>query len=147
MTIRSVLTAAGIALILTACAGTRPDHLGELRSVLAPCPDRPNCVGSTEAAGDRHIGAIGTASRDRLRTLASICAVIRRDPAARIVVDSDTYLYVEYTSNLLGFIDDTEFLVVPGRPGVQMRSASRLGYSDLGVNRARLEDIREKVEL
>ncbi len=60
-----------------------------------------------------------------------------------IVSETDNYLYAEFTSKLMGYVDDVEFYFDPSTPGqIQVRSASRLGQSDLGVNRSRVEAIR-----
>ena len=61
---------------------------------------------------------------------------------ATIITQNENYLYAEYTSAIMRFVDDVEFLYDPGQQVVQVRSASRLGTSDLGVNRKRIEFIR-----
>lgn len=62
---------------------------------------------------------------------------------AQIVEVSDRYLRAEFTSSLMGFVDDVEFYLDLDENAIQVRSASRLGESDLGVNRKRIETIRE----
>jgi len=59
-----------------------------------------------------------------------------------IVTENDTYLHVECKSAMMGFVDDVEFYF-PQEKVIHVRSASRLGYSDLGVNRKRVEQLRE----
>jgi uncharacterized protein (DUF1499 family) len=61
-----------------------------------------------------------------------------------IITETDNYLYAEFTSKLMGFVDDVEFLLDDSAKVIHVRSASRLGQSDLGVNRKRIEAIREK---
>ena len=57
--------------------------------------------------------------------------------------EQDNFIYVEFVSEIFGFVDDVEFYF--NKPGViEFRSASRIGYSDLGVNRNRMESIRSK---
>ena len=63
----------------------------------------------------------------------------------KIITATDNYLYAEFTSALMGFVDDVEFLVDDGAKVIQVRSASRLGESDLGVNRKRIETIRTQL--
>ena len=66
-------------------------------------------------------------------------------PEARIIDSEDNYLYAEFTSRLMGFVDDVEFLYDPDAGITHVRSASRLGYSDMGVNRKRIESIRDSL--
>ena len=66
-------------------------------------------------------------------------------PGAQIISEQDQYLYAEFTSRLMGFVDDVEFLADPAAGLVHVRSASRLGHSDLGVNRKRIEDLRSSL--
>jgi uncharacterized protein (DUF1499 family) len=63
-------------------------------------------------------------------------------PGAQVVAQRDDYLYVQFSTRWLGFVDDAEFWADPATQAIQLRSASRLGASDLGVNRARIERIR-----
>ena len=112
---------------------------------LAPCPSSPNCV-SSEAPDARHhvdpiafTGAPAQAMR-RLR------AVIEAMPRTRIVSASDTALRAEFTSRLFRFVDDVDCVVDATAGVIQVRSASRVGYSDLGANRGRVEALRAAFE-
>jgi len=69
-------------------------------------------------------------------------AVVQAVPGAEVVTQRDDYLYVRFTTRWMGFVDDAEFWADPATRAIQLRSASRLGESDLGVNRARVERIR-----
>ncbi|MEO1134470.1 MAG: DUF1499 domain-containing protein, partial [Cyanobacteria bacterium J06639_1] len=60
----------------------------------------------------------------------------------KVVERGDRYLYAEFTSKLMGFVDDVEFYADEAASVIHVRSASRLGKSDLGVNRKRIEAIR-----
>jgi uncharacterized protein (DUF1499 family) len=62
-----------------------------------------------------------------------------------IIEATDSYLYAEFKSKLMGYVDDVEFYLDPAANVIQVRSASRLGQSDLGVNRQRIETIRQKL--
>jgi uncharacterized protein (DUF1499 family) len=68
--------------------------------------------------------------------------VVQSMPGAEVVTHNADYLYVRFTTRWLGFVDDAEFWADPAHRVIQVRSASRLGASDLGVNRARIERIR-----
>ena len=72
-------------------------------------------------------------------------AIVDSMPNTRMVEMKPDYLYAEYTSALLGFVDDVEFYFAPRDNIIHVRSASRLGYSDFGVNRKRIEGIRARL--
>ena len=62
---------------------------------------------------------------------------------SRVINEKDNFIYIEFVSEIFGFVDDVEFYFI--KPGIiEFRSASRIGYSDLGVNRNRMESIRNK---
>jgi uncharacterized protein (DUF1499 family) len=121
--------------ILVGCSGTPPTDLGVVDSRLAPCPDSPNCVSSFATAPDQAI-------RPLAANLVQIQDAIAQLDEATIVESTPEYLHVEFTSAVFQFVDDVEFLWDAEQGVTQLRSASRLGYSDLGANRARIEDLR-----
>ena len=82
---------------------------------------------------------------DGKATIARIAKVIEDLPGSHIVEQSDNYLYAQFTTPLLRFVDDVEFWFDPAAGVVQVRSASRLGQKDFGVNRARIENIRARL--
>jgi uncharacterized protein (DUF1499 family) len=122
-------------LTLLGCAGDRPTTLGAHNNQLAACPDSPNCVSSFDTRESHGIaplqGSMGT-----------VRAALTQMPRTRIITDSGDYLHAEFTSRLMGYVDDVEFLADASQGLVHVRSASRLGYSDMGVNRERVETIR-----
>jgi uncharacterized protein (DUF1499 family) len=71
--------------------------------------------------------------------------VIQNLPKTKIITETENYLYAEFTSALMGFVDDVEFLLDEEQKVIHVRSASRLGQSDLGVNRQRIETIRANI--
>jgi uncharacterized protein (DUF1499 family) len=77
-------------------------------------------------------------ARERLR------GVIASFPRTRLVTLLDNYIHCEFTSALFRFVDDVEFHFDDTTKTIHLRSASRTGYSDLGLNRRRIEHIREK---
>jgi uncharacterized protein (DUF1499 family) len=122
----------------------RPDNLGVRDGRLAPCSGPPNCVCSFDS-GDRHaIEPIRFADSPD-EAWARLVQVVLAWPRTRVVRQTDTYLHAECTSRLFRFVDDVELLLDRAGSQVHMRSASRVGRSDLGVNRARLEAIRRAV--
>lgn len=124
-------------------AGKRPTTLGVKDGKLSPCPDSPNCVISQGEADAEHAIAPLAYSGDPAQAMALLEAVVNAMPRTEIIEKTDRYLYAEFTSKLMGFVDDVEFYLDPAAPEIQVRSASRLGKSDLGANRQRIEAIRQ----
>lgn len=128
-----------VTLLLSACSGSPPANIGIRDNQLAPCPDSPNCVSSYAAVPDQAIRPLNA-------NLQTIEAVVRKLDEARVIESTQNYLHVEFTSAVFRFVDDVEFLWDEKSNVTQVRSSSRLGYSDLGVNRARVERLRKMVE-
>lgn len=125
--------------LLSACAGEPPQNLGPTANGrLNPCPDSPNCVTSF-AEGERH--AIEPLQAD----LEEIRSLIGELNNADVVESAENYLRAEFTTRLIGFVDDVEFLHYPEEGVTHVRSASRVGYSDLGANRQRIERLRQRL--
>ena len=125
--------------------GNIPNYLGVHNRQLTPCPDSPNCVVSQNGDQTHRIDPIGYQG-DRKSVRASLLKVLSVVPRTTIIEQSDNYIRVEFTSRLLGFVDDGEFYFPADSKVIHLRSASRLGESDLGVNRRRLEQIRLALE-
>lgn len=124
-------------------AGKRPTNIGVKDGKLTPCPKSPNCVCSQgpETDGQHYIQPLSY-NATPAAALAKLKTAIQNQPRTQIVTESDNYLYAEFTSQLMGYVDDVEFLVDDNAKVIHLRSASRLGQSDLGVNRQRIESIR-----
>ncbi len=123
-------------------AGQPPETLGVNEDAqLSLCPASPNCVLS-QATDEVHAIAPLTFGNDRQQAYTTLLKVLSVVPRTDIIETTDTYIRVEFTSNLLGFVDDGEFYFPEDDGVIQVRSASRLGESDLGVNRRRIEQIR-----
>jgi uncharacterized protein (DUF1499 family) len=108
---------------------------------LNPCPTSPNCVCSEDTGAAAFIKPLRTAG-SASETLAKVKAVVLALPRTRLVEERPDYLRFEFRSRIFRFVDDVEFLASGTDPAIQVRSASRTGYSDLGVNRKRIESIR-----
>jgi uncharacterized protein (DUF1499 family) len=124
-------------------AGSRPDNLGVREGRLALCPSSPNCVSSYNQDAEHGIAPLTYNSAPE-EAMANLKTVINSLERTNIVEETDDYLYAEFSSKLMGFVDDVEFYLDPEANVIQVRSASRLGESDLGVNRQRIETIRAK---
>lgn len=123
---------------------TVPSHTqrsrGLVRPRLAPCPASPNCVSSQNGRASQRVeplacGASWTKARE---TLTRILSEMKR---CAVVIDTEEYLRAEFRTRL-GFVDDVEFLFDRDNSVIHIRSASRTGYWDFGVNRRRVESIR-----
>jgi uncharacterized protein (DUF1499 family) len=110
---------------------------------LEPCSGRPNCVCSL-VHGARYIEPLAYHG-SVTGVLARVRAILQSLPRVRIVESEPDYIHAEARSRIFGFVDDLEFMTDPQQPVVHVRSAARLGYSDFGVNRRRIEAIREQL--
>jgi len=118
----------------------KPKELGIVNGTLAPCPSSPNCVSSYASDAKHSIAPFPLHDEKSLEILKGI---LKKHYNARIVKESPLYFHAVVKTKLLRFKDDIEFLVSEKEGLIHVRSASRLGYSDLGVNRSRLEEIRQ----
>lgn len=125
---------------LFSCAGTRPGHLGVNNSKLAACPSTPNCVSSDEA--DEHAVAPFALAQPAGSAWLAAQAAVADLPRATIVTLTENYLHAECRSRVFGFVDDLELHLRPAENIIAVRSAARLGHSDFGVNRRRVESLR-----
>ena len=131
----------------TMFAGKRPDYLGVKDGKLPRPKSTPNCVSSQADPSDaeHYIAPIrfkGTA----VEAIAAVRAAIESMERATVIRHEGNYLYAEFKSKLLGFVDDVEFTYDEKAAVIHVRSASRLGRRDFGVNRARVEALRSKLE-
>lgn len=131
----------------TVFAGRRPANLGVRNGRLAHCKPTPNCVSSQADPCDAvHYVAPIPYRGSALEAMAVVRRAVESMPRARVVRYEPDYLYAEFRSKLFGFVDDVEFWYDARAAVIQLRSASRIGRGDLGVNRRRIEAIRSRVE-
>lgn len=130
-----------VSMSLVSCAGKRPVNLGVSDSGLAPCPPSPNCV-SSDARDSNHAIPPFQLEVSPAAAWPVVHELVSGLPRVQIVEATDVYLYAECKSRLIGFVDDLELHLRPAEGVIAVRSASRVGHSDLGVNRRRLEDLR-----
>jgi len=127
-------------------SGTRPDSLGVNAGKLVACKPTPNCVASQADKSDaEHYIAPIAFSGDATRAWEFLKRAVIGMERVSVVREESDYLYVEQTTWLMGFVDDCEFALDPAGL-IQVRSASRLGRKDFGVNRARIEAVRTRFE-
>ena len=133
-----------MALWVNSCSASRLQPGDAGKQGLAGCPSRPNCV-SSEAKDARHAIQPLHLKGDPATGWATLGNIVGQLPRSKVVEASDTYLHVVCKSRLFGFVDDLEFLLDPESGVVAIRSAARVGYTDLGVNRRRVESLRQKL--
>lgn len=116
----------------------RPTNLGVKDGRFAPCRRTPNCVSSQAdpADAEHYIAPLRGRIEDVRKAVESL-------PRTTIISSTANYLYAEFRSKLLGFVDDVEFFF--DGQAIQVRSASRLGRRDFRVNRKRVERLREMI--
>lgn len=131
-----------VSLALTSALARRPDNLGVVDGRLAPCPNRPNCV-STQATEERHVIQPLRYEGDTAAAMQKLQLLLEDKFGAKIVKRTETYIHAEFTSSVFRFVDDVEFVVDRDEKLIHFRSASRVGYSDFGANRRRMEAIRQ----
>ena len=128
-------------------SGKRPRNLGVNDGRLASCGRRLNCVSSQADPGDaqRYVAPIrvkGTAAG----AIAAARRAVESMARARVVRAEGSYLHAEFRSRLMGFLDDVEFFFDERTGVLHVRSASRLGRRDFGVNRERVEALRARLQ-
>ncbi|MCR2747369.1 DUF1499 domain-containing protein [Limnobacter parvus] len=110
---------------------------------LAPCPNKPNCVSSESSPSDDHaipaFSIVPAMGDEPLLKVKEVIELLGGD----VDYSDENYLASTFTSDLFGFVDDVEFRVDQGSGLLHVRSASRVGYSDLDANRKRVEQIRQ----
>ena len=113
--------------------------------LLPPCPSSPNCV-STQAPDGGHAIRPYHFQKSLPEAKQGLVAAILSLPRTKLVKEDGNYLHFEFTSLLLRFVDDVEFVFDEPTKTVHFRSASRIGYGDFGVNRRRMEEIRKRID-
>lgn len=134
-------------LLVMSLFSKRPDTLGLTEGKLRGCPSSPNCVCSWNDASDsEHYIEPLTIPAGVDQPMETLIGAIESFPRTKIITREDNYLHAEFTTRLLRFVDDVEFQIVPEEQLIHIRSASRIGYYDLGTNRKRVAQIRAEWE-
>lgn len=118
-----------------------PDNLGVANGRLAACPESPNCVSTYETDKEHGIEAM-VYDGETAVSQANILAIIEAMPNNTLITNEPGYIYAEFRSPTMGFVDDVEFYFDKEAGLIQFRSASRLGYEDMDANRNRMEEIQ-----
>jgi uncharacterized protein (DUF1499 family) len=143
MNIRKVIPLI-LVLTLAGCEAA-PGESPVKQTPLDPCPNTPNCVNSLESDPDHHIAPL-TFEGSGEEALNRLKRIVEKMEGATIVSSNPEGFQAEFTTKLFGFVDDVSFLLREEDKAIHVRSASRVGYWDLGANRRRVEKIREAFE-
>lgn len=131
-----------ILLTMVQCTPGKGHMKGMVDGKLAPCPDSPNCVSSQSEDVSHFVeplpyaGPMQAARRDLLE-------IVKSMTGAKVVTETLYYIHATFTSRIFRFVDDVEFYLPRDASVIHVRSASRTGYFDFGVNRRRVEKIRK----
>lgn len=120
----------------------KPENLGVVDGKLAPCPDSPNCVSSQADDPSQKMEAISYTTNSAA-AMQALKASLQELPRTKVVTETENYLHAESRSLIFRFVDDIEFYIDEADQLIHFRSASRVGRSDLGVNRQRMERIKK----
>ena len=115
--------------------------IGIVDGKLHPCPKSPNCV-STQAIDEKQKMEPINYSGSLEDAKAKIISIINSLKRSRIITNEENYIHIEFRTATFKFIDDVEFLFDDKEKVIHFRSRARMGYSDMGVNRKRMENIK-----
>jgi len=117
----------------------------KVASKLTPCPESPNCVSSL-AKDKKHFIEPIPYSGENAVTQHKLLEILHSFNRARVVRIEEGYIHAEFVSSIFRFVDDVEFYFDDEKKIIHIKSASRTGYFDFGVNRRRMEKIRKLFE-
>ena len=121
--------------LLIGCSGTKPGSIGQF----IDCPDKPNCISSKSMISAQMLSPLkykGT----KLEAKETLLKVLESMPRTRVSTNTENFLHIEFTSKIFRFVDDVEFYF-DNPEMIHFRSASRIGHSDMGINRDRMGEI------
>ena len=132
-----ILMMAGMLMAMSSCALTQTMADNDVS-----CPDAPKCV-SSQAQDSHHSIEPFTFDDKPEAAILRLKEALLSEKRVTVVIDKPTYLRAEVRSLIFRFVDDVEFTLLPKQGLVHIRSSARIGYTDFGVNRRRVERIRQ----
>jgi uncharacterized protein (DUF1499 family) len=115
---------------------------------LNPCPKTPNCINSFSSVDDTiHYRSPITFKKSIMEAKVILKSKIESYPRTEIITENSNYIYAEFTSLIMRYVDDVEFYFDEKNKLLHFRSASRLGSGDMGVNRKRIEAILKDLDI
>ncbi|RPI91140.1 MAG: DUF1499 domain-containing protein [Planctomycetaceae bacterium] len=134
-----------VSLAVQSALARPPATLGVVDGRLAACPQSPNAVSSQTDSSEHYLEPL-TFTDEPAEAWQRLKRALAALPRTVVVTETEGYLHAEATSRLFRFVDDVEFLLDKRAKQIEFRSASRVGHSDLGVNRVRIESLRRAFE-
>lgn len=113
---------------------------------LAPCPDSPNCVSSQAADSGHHIEALQFSVSAEM-AWQQLLEILKQSERVSITETTEHSIRAQARSQVFGFVDDIQFVLWPKQQQIHVRSASRSGYWDMGVNRKRVEGVFQALRI
>jgi len=123
------------------CGGKMPDDLGAKGGRLGGCPESPNCV-SSFSTDEGHRIAPYTLAGEASAAWSGLKSLLGARDDVEVITTETGYLHAVFTTPLMRYRDDVEFLLRANQNEIAVRSASRVGYGDMDANRNRIEEIR-----
>lgn len=144
----------GLVVVLAGCAGRLPVGIADGSGRFAPCPSSPNCVSSDAPIDDRvhsiealrlrsELADDEAAADEDANAWQALIDYLESLPRVEIATRDEGYVHAVFTTRLMRYRDDVELALDPEGGVIRVRSASRVGHGDMGVNRARIESIRD----
>ena len=140
-----VSTAIVMAVGLAGCAASPPKQFTVDNSHFTPCADAPHCVSSQAPPSDSHYVAPFAYNGAWKPAKQALLAVLSGQDNSTVLASGGRFVHATFTTTL-GFVDDMTFLVQPAESVIDVKSSSRIGYYDFGVNRDRVQRIRNEFE-
>ena len=131
--------------ILWGCSGNPAEHHNSESSGFLDCPDTPNCVSSL-AKNPKYRVEPFKLKKNTKASWNIVRTTVASLPRTKIVSADNSDIHAECKSMIFRFVDDLTLHLIPSKGTIDIRSASRIGYSDLGVNRRRIETLRKKLQ-
>ncbi len=129
---------------LGGCATKQPMDIGVVNGIFSACPETPNCINSQAENEAQKIDGflLNTKHPSSWKRLVDM---VDKIPRSKITHQTGNYIHAEISSALWGFIDDLQLYLTASDNHVAIKSAARSGYTDFGVNRKRLENLRQQL--
>jgi uncharacterized protein (DUF1499 family) len=129
--------------ILVSWSRKTPNNLGLRNGRLSDCPTKDNCV-SSQASTKRYKVKTIPSNGSLDGVMMELSSLIESMPGGKVIEIHDNYMRAEFTTRIFRFVDDLECFYDKENGVIHVRSASRIGYSDLNTNRNRVEELRKK---
>ncbi|EQC51317.1 DUF1499 domain-containing protein [Bacteriovorax sp. DB6_IX] len=126
--------------ILSSCSTQVIVAKGMVSNKLAPCKSKPNCVSSFDKRDSHYIGSLNLKMSES-EIIEKVIILLKERTDVEVITVKEGYIHAVFTTPLLKFKDDVEFLIIKNT--IHFRSESRVGYSDFGTNRKRIEEFKD----